>query len=136
MYVNATYLYSLARGYRWLGLPGKLALLYKFYKLVKTNGKWDLKNQKKWKLKGKDYYTFMGVKVQVADLGNIHFGYVGSVLFKWITLCAGAGLYQIYSGTSSWKFWYSFFDDPRDTFCISLGRAIWSVTFRKCVFQW
>ena len=136
MRINALYLYSLARLYRWAGLVGKLALLYKFYTLVKTNGKWDFKNQSAWKLKSGDYYTFMGVKLTVADIGNIHFGFVGSILFSWKTLCAGAGLYQIYSRTSSWKFWYSFFDDPRDTLCISIGRTMWKIAFRKWVFQW
>lgn len=136
MCINALYLYSLARLYRWAGLVGKLALLYKFYTLVKTNGKWDFKNQRAWKLKSGDYYTFMGVKLTVADIGNIHFGFVGSVLFSWKTLCAGAGLYQIYRRTSSWKFWYSFFDDPRDTLCISIGRTMWKIAFRKWVFQW
>lgn len=136
MCINALYLYSLARLYKWAGFVGKLALLYKFYTLVKTNGKWDLKNQSAWKLKSEDYYTFMGIKLTAADIGNIHFGFVGSVLFSWKTLCAGAGLYQIYSGTSSWKFWYSFFDDPRDTLCISMGRAMWKIVFRKWVFQW
>ncbi len=136
MYKNALYLYNLARFSRWLGTTGKIALLTVFYKFVKTNGPWDFKNQKEWKLKSRDYYKFLGKKVSVADLGNIHFGFVGSVIFKWRTLCIGAGIYQIYSGTSSWKYWHTFFDDPRDTFCITLGRIMWKRMFNKRVFNW
>ncbi len=136
MYGNAWYLYSLARLSLYTGSAGKLALLNKFISLVKTGGKWDFKNQNSWKLKSGNYYTFMGSKVTVADIGNIHFGYVGSVIFSSKTLCLGAGIYQIYSKTSSWKFWYSFFDDPRDTACILIGRGLWRTLFRGWVYQW
>ena len=137
MISNAKYLFSFACWHGLFGCIGKLAILYKFYKLVKTNGKWDFKNQSSWKLKNKkDYYTFFGYKVSVADIGNIHFGFVGSVLFSWRTLCTGAGIYQIYSGTSKWSYWYSFFDDPRDTFCISIGRIFWRIFYPICRFQW
>lgn len=133
---NATYLYKFAKGKKRMGFSGKIALLNHFCNLVKTGGKWDFKNQKSWKLGKGDYYKFLGQKVTVADLGNIHFGYVGSVIFKWETLCIGAGIYQIYSGTSSWKYWFTFFDDPRDTVCIIIGRIMWKKYFKKHIFQW
>jgi hypothetical protein len=109
----------------------------KFYKLVKTGGEWDFKNKSQWKLSSSfDYYTILGIRIQFQDIGNIHFGFIASVLFSWSTMCAGAGFYQIISKTSSWRYWDSFFDDPRDTFCITIGRALWSVFYRKCVYQW
>ena len=132
---NALYLYTLANSLKWFGIIGLSAVLSKFYSLVKTNGKWDFKNQKQWKLKTGDYYIFFGKRISVEDVGNIHFGYVASVLFSWRTMCSGAGLYQIYSGTSSWKYWYSFFDDPRDTAYISVGRGLWTIFIRKFAYQ-
>ncbi len=70
------------------------------------------------------------------DIGNIHFGYVGSVLFRKTTLCAGAGMYQIYSGTSDWKYISSYFDDPRDSKAIKLGVEMWKKYYKKRVFKW
>ena len=37
---------------------------------------------------------------------------------------AGAGIYQVKSGTSSWNFFLTYGDDPRDTYMISLGYGI------------
>ena len=136
MLVNASFLYYFARLHRCFGFAGKLAILNKFYKLVKTGGKWDFKNQKSWKLSNKDYYTFYGYKLSVADVENIHFGFVDSVLFSSLTLCVGAGIYQAYSGTSKWKYWYTFFDDPRNTYCILIGRTYWRLLYNRRVFQW
>ena len=136
MLKNAKYLYNLARKCKWFGIAGRVGLLYKFYKLVKTGGKWDLKNQKSWKLSKKNHFKFHGRIVDSQDVGNIHFGFVGSVVFKAVTLCTGAGIYQIFSGTSSWSYWYSFFDDPRDTRYILLGRKYWRLLYNRKVFQW
>lgn len=116
---------------------GKINILHKFYKLVKTGGKWDLKNKSAWKLKSKkDYYIFFKDKLTAEDVGNVHFGFVGSVLFSSVILCTGTGIYQIISGTSDWKYWKSFFDDPRDTQCILIGHSYWSHYYRKYRFQW
>lgn len=112
MLKNAKYLYNLARKCKWFGIAGRVGLLYKFYKLVKTGGKWDLKNQKSWKLSKKNHFKFHGRIIDSQDVGNIHFGFVGSVVFKAVTLCTGAGIYQIFSGTSSWSYWYSFLTIP------------------------
>jgi RHS repeat-associated protein len=137
MIKNAMKLYTMAKLSGFLGIVGKVALLNKFYNLVKTGGEWDLKNKNEWKLNKGDSFTYIKLKYSSADIGNIHFGFVGSVLFSWKTLCTGAGIYQIYSGTSKWSYWYSFFDDPRDTYCISVGRALWKVLFLgKKVYQW
>ena len=137
MMSNAGYLYRYACRQGKRGYLGKINILHKFYKLVKTGGKWDLKNKSAWKLKSKkDYYIFFKDKLTAEDVGNVHFGFVGSVLFSSVTLCTGAGIYQIISGTSDWKYWKSFFDDPRDTRCILIGHSYWSHYYSKYRFQW
>jgi hypothetical protein len=40
-------------------------------------------------------------------------------------LCMGAGLYQIKSGTSSWKYVLSYGDDPHDTGMIQYGNSLY-----------
>jgi RHS repeat-associated protein len=138
MIKNAITLYTKARSLiRLYGhYLGKLLTYNLFYRYVRTKGAWDFKNQKSWRLNKGNYYTFMNKRVSIADVGNIHFGFVGSVLFSLLTLCVGAGLYQIYSRTSSWKFWYSFFDDPRDTKCIIIGHTLWLRIFRGRLRIW
>ena len=137
MMSNAGYLYRYACRQGKRGYLGKINILHKFYKLVKTGGKWDLKNKSAWKLKSKkDYYIFFKDKLTAEDVGNVHFGFVGSVLFSSVTLCTGAGIYQIISGRSDWKYWKSFFDDPRDTQCILIGHSYWSHYYSKHRFQW
>lgn len=95
-----------------------------FYKKVKTKGDWDLKNNKSWGLKKGYRYKYNKKYFRHDDIGNIHFGFVGSVLFPTGVLQAGAGAYQIYSGTSSYKFVFSYFDDPEDTKMIKYGSNI------------
>lgn len=58
------------------------------------------------------------------------------MIFSKITLCAGAGMYQIYSGTSKWEYIKSYFDDPRDTKYIKIGYDIWRKEYGKKVFDW
>ncbi|MCR2033420.1 DNRLRE domain-containing protein [Anaerofustis stercorihominis] len=103
--------------------PSSIIGFYKhFVSLVKTGGAWDLKRKKEWKFKKNKTYYFYKTKLKdAADVGNIHFGYVGFGFFSRAVLCAGAGAYQIKSGTSKWKFWWSYGDDPRDTQMIRLG---------------
>lgn len=111
-------------------------ILNTFIGLVKSGGEWDLKVKKEWKLKEKECFLYNGKKKLSDDIGNIHFGYVGSVLFRKTTLCAGAGMYQIYSGTSDWKYISSYFDDPRDSKAIKLGVEMWKKYYKKRVFKW
>lgn len=135
MLKNAKYLYSYAKKFFLFGAYGFSKIMYKFYSCVKTGGIWDFKNKKEWKLKKGDYYVFMNIKLRSDDPGNIHFGYVGSVLFSMPTLCTGAGIYQIYSGTSQWKYIKSYFDDPRDSLCIKLGVLLWLKNYGKFIYH-
>ena len=92
-----------------------------FYNKVKTRGEWDLKNRPEWKLNKGDCFIFNGKTLRSDDPGNIHFGYVGAVMFPEKILRVGAGVYQIYSGTSRFNYFWTFFDDPRDSSMISYG---------------
>ncbi|WP_084388866.1 polymorphic toxin type 44 domain-containing protein [Fusibacter sp. 3D3] len=55
------------------------------------------------------------------NIGNLHYGVVGSVLFGSTTLKSAAGMYQIYRGTSSFSYFSSYFYDPNDTADIVTG---------------
>ena len=84
---------------------------------VKTKAPWDLKNTTY------QYYSQVIYNGQVftpEDIGNIHYGYVGSVLFDPLTLHLGAGVYQIKSGTRL-EYWSTFFDGPRDYQMVKYG---------------
>jgi len=79
--------------------------LLAFIKAVETGGKWDYK-------KGNSKYE---------NFGNYHFGYIAAARYPEFFSKAGAGAYQIYSGTSSITYWNSWFDDPKDQYWIERG---------------
>ena len=117
---------------------GSIKILNAFIKKVRNGGEWDLKLKKKWQPKtyGVKKFKYHKYSIEAQDVGNIHFGYVGAVLFGKITLCSGAGFYQILSGTSSWNYVKSYFDDPRDTKYIKIGYAMWKKKYGKRVYSW
>lgn len=125
-----------------LSQAGKAKIIAKFVSKVKSGGDWDLKAKKKWKPSTYDAksfkYTFNETKytMYAQDIGNMHFGYVGAVVFSKTTLCVGAGMYQVISKTSEWRFISSYFDDPRDTKHIQLGYDVWKEKYGKWVFKW
>ncbi|GGG17402.1 hypothetical protein GCM10010916_37800 [Paenibacillus abyssi] len=72
------------------------------------------------------YYIYNGELYRRNDLGNIYFGYAGKVFgYDDTFLTGGAGLFQIYSGTSEWKYISTYFDDPRDFAMIQVGINIY-----------
>jgi RHS repeat-associated protein len=77
-----------------------------FYKKVKTNGDWDLKNKENtiWQFAKTHNINFQygNEMLKAEDVGNFNFGIVAKAygIPENIAL-KGAGLYQIYSGTSS-----------------------------------
>lgn len=83
-----------------------------FYNHSKTKGKWDLKYV--WNLDKKKKYKYDDLIFDYDDVGNYHFGFVGYQLFPLKVLQAGAGAYQAISGTSSFRYATTLFDDPRD----------------------
>lgn len=97
-----------------------------FIKAVKTGSKYDLKYV--WNLDKNVTYIYDYIPLRYDDVGNIHFGYLGASLgYSLKFLQFGAGMYQIYEGTSDWKFYSTYFDDPQDSRMIGLGynRYIW-----------
>ena len=96
-----------------------------FVNKVKPGGDWDFKSQDDWALDSSKKYLYNGIELRYDDIGNIHYGYVGRVLFsESVLLIAGGGI-QIIAGTSSWEYWQSNFDDPRDQWAISFGCDLW-----------
>ena len=113
-----------------------------FKKLVETNGTYDLKNSLAFKndlrkhlrledgdlLPGTFSYRGKG-GYELQDLGNYNFGVLSNAAgYSNNFVQFGAGIYQIYSGTSSSRYWFSaigsqllYGDEPRDAFFIQLG---------------
>ncbi len=56
----------------------------------------------------------------------MHYGTVGSFLFKENTLLAAAGVYQIVSGHAQLSWFSTYFDDPEDQSAISNGIGLHS----------
>ena len=95
---------------------------YKYFKKkVRTGGEWDLKSQKEWSFLKTSVLIYNGEKLRYDDPGNIHYGYVGQAFTGEWQLQVGAGIEQIRVGTSSWSYWDSCFDDPRDQKMIKYG---------------
>ena len=81
-----------------------IRLYTRFYKLVRTDGKWDLKAQ--WDTRSisiSKQIQYHNKKMDYDDPGNLHFGFVGCVLFSKTVLVAGAGIYQIKTDYNSLK---------------------------------
>ncbi len=100
-----------------------------FVDQVETGGPWDLKyegNGYSFNDLGESYYAvYNGQVYNNDDFGNITFGIAAAAYgFPEEFAQAGAGFYQVLSGTSSWSFISSYFDDPRDSEMISLGYSI------------
>lgn len=90
-----------------------------FAALVKSGGAWDLKRP----LGTKNTYSFNGSTRTGEYIGNAHYGYMGkAILYGNTTLKTAADLYQVvFSGTSSWSYYTSYFDDPANTAAITYG---------------
>lgn len=119
MLSNAEELYSIEKMY-----GGFAAALY-FVEQVKPGGDWDLKAQQDWGLVAGKTYIYDGEEFAFDDIGNIHYGFVGAVLFSEDVLLMAGGVVQIYCGTSSWKYRNTYFDDPRDQMAIHYGYQLW-----------
>ena len=117
---------------------------FTFRNYVKTNGKWDLKNNKNTVYgltnDGKTQFLFNGQTMESQDIGNHHFGVVALAYGLFPSeefILEKAGEYQIKSGTSKpeWQrykiekiFWIEkktilppYGDDPRDQQWIKAG---------------
>lgn len=103
-----------------------VANLKDFYLLVRGGGEMDLKNQPEWEHSA---YIYNGELVSQDALGNINYGYFGTFCnFPKIVLIAGGGFAQWRSsGKVNLEFWYSLYDDPRDTFRVLQGIDIYEL---------
>ncbi|MBQ7007169.1 MAG: hypothetical protein IJN59_05010, partial [Oscillospiraceae bacterium] len=96
-----------------------------FVNKVKPGGDWDFKSQDDWALTSSVKYKYHGETLRFDDIGNIHYGYVGRVLFSDDVLLLAGGLVQISTRTSDWSYWNTNFDDPRDQWAVAFGCQIW-----------
>ena len=96
-----------------------------FYAKVKDGGDWDIKLQKEWKFEKGVTYTYQGKVLRWDDPGNIHFGYVGAVVFTEEAICLGAGLNQITKFGFSFGDFSTYYDDPRDQEMMRWGHRLY-----------
>jgi|GEM_PF-6738582 len=121
---NTTLLSYTLASYENVGYTAPLAWYYTglfFVNKVKTGGDWDYKVPMG---RTTPYYCDMNNYYGVytgGQIGNMHYGTVGSYLFSAATLKSAAGLYQIYSGTAELSWFASYFDDPNDQTDIQRG---------------
>lgn len=102
-----------------------------FIDYVRTGGPWDLKQV----LGLNNYYRLLNQRKTGEYIGNHHFGFMGHHAgYSLNYLKIGAGLYQIYSGTSEWSYISSYFDDPRDSAAIQQGYKDWKIDMGQGVF--
>ena len=101
-----------------------LAAFY-FYNMVKDGGDWDIKLQDEWKFEEGVVYMYQGKVMRWDDPGNIHFGYVGAVVFSEEAVCLGAGLNQITKFGFSFGDFSSYYDDPRDQEMMRWGHRLY-----------
>jgi len=97
-----------------------------FYLLVRGRGEMDLKAQPEWQHSA---YIYDGEIVSQDALGNINYGYFGAFCnFPKSVLVAAGGFAQWRSsGNIELEFWYTLFDDPRDTYRVLQGIDIYHV---------
>ncbi len=96
-----------------------------FIDKVKPGGEWDFKSQEDWALNSNTKYMYNDTELRYDDIGNIHYGYVGRVLFSTDVLLFAGGIVQIYTRSSSWTYYRTYFDDPRDQWAIEYGCILW-----------
>ena len=98
-----------------------------FEEMVRPGGEWDFKSQASWDLDPSTTYIYEGVSLRYDDIGNIHYGYVGRVLFNEQILLQMGGAVQIVTRTSKLSYYKTWFDDPHDSKMISYGYHLWDV---------
>jgi len=98
-----------------------------FYYITRSYGIWDLKRF----IGDTTIYTFQGEEKNGEYIGNHHFGYMGAAAgFSCKVLRISAGMYQVYSGTSHWKYLFSYFDNPEDSEAIADGYSDYGNGYR------
>lgn len=93
-----------------------------FANRVRSNAIWDYKKlfssyNSITNLKIGSTYYFL----KAEDIGNIHYGYVGSALFSPTVLKVFAGLVNALNNQITWSWVSTYFDDPADQLAIQRG---------------
>lgn len=108
MWKNAAYLESYLEDLGYI----KAALFY--HAMVTDGGQWDIKRTDEWKFEPGKTYVYQGRVLRMDDPGNIHFGYLGAILFPEEFVCFGAGMNNLLKFGFDQGDLASYYDDPRD----------------------
>lgn len=90
----------------------KAALFY--HAMVTDAGDWDIKRTPMWKFEPGKTYVYQGKVMRMDDPGNIHFGYLGAILFPEEFVCFGAGMNNLLKFGFDQGDLESYYDDPQD----------------------
>ena len=97
---------------------------FEFYNAVKDRGKWDYKRRPKgseW-IPRNGVFSVNGKKMTAEQLGNINYGFAGSVLgFPAPVLRMAGGFVAIKNSGINWEDWWYDFDSKEDAEMIQLG---------------
>lgn len=84
----------------------------------------DLKNQPEWQHSA---FIYDGEIIDQDAAGNINYGFFGTHCnIPESVLMVGAGYAQWRAGNTENEFWFTFFDDPRDTYRTFQGIDIYN----------
>ena len=116
---NAAYLKKIEAKYGYA-----VAAVY-YYLKVTDGGDWDIKRTNEWKFEKGVTYVYQGVELRMDDPGNIHFGYVGAVIFSEEFVCFGAGFNNFMKFGFRDGDFSSYFDDPQDQEMMRWGHRLY-----------
>ena len=102
-----------------------------FANKVKPDGEWDFKSQEDWNLSPEVTYYYKNKELRYDDIGNIHYGYVGSAVYSETLLLRMGGVIQILTRSSKLEYAFSNFDDPRDQEMIEFGALLWDLRSKQ-----
>lgn len=108
MWENAAYLESYLEDLGYI----KAALFY--HAMVTDGGQWDIKRTEEWRFEPGKTYVYQGRVLRMDDPGNIHFGYLGAILFPEEFVCFGAGMNNLLKFGFDQGDLASYYDDPQD----------------------
>ena len=104
---------------------GSLYAAIYYYEKVKDGGDWDIKQQEEWHFEQGTTYVYQGQVLRMDDPGNIHFGYVGAVIFPEEFVCFGAGMNNVSKFGFSEGDFDSYYDDPQDQAMMRWGYRLY-----------
>ena len=85
-----------------------------YHNMVTDAGDWDIKRTPMWQFESGKTYIYQGKVMRMDDPGNIHFGYLGAILFPEEFVCFGAGMNNLLKFGFDQGDLESYYDDPQD----------------------